>query len=183
MLGFKTNGPLVLIPVVLLLVGVGAQVADAAPTQKLTLTQIKPLLLTAAEAQAATGPWVIDATVTCAKRPVANQCSSAYTSQMGRASASRAIIDSVASSKVARSLIKERITRDVGRVKVTVLSKSASEVVFRHDAGIGNVFVAISRANGDKVITARCSRPAKVSDNAAIACARALLVAQVAKAG
>ena len=165
-----------------------ASAASAVPAQQLTTTELRPLVLTTAQAIAATG---FDGTLTagassgfkCGRQPDnhARYCSRIWDSSSGRAHPSISTVASFATAAAARA----QISAEAGRVEHvgTVVKHSASYLLYfvPNLPGVGIAAIA-QQAMGTDYAYAWCSSASSEPTALATECAANLLAAQVAKA-
>jgi len=165
-----------------------APAAHSMAARQLTTTELRPLVLTTAEAQRASGfegmlrPGT-PVEYKCGRQPDnrANFCSRIWDSTSGKAHPTISTVASFSSAKAARAQIVTE-TRNGTRAG-TVVSSSATQVVYFVTGlpGIGTAAIA-QQAMGSTYAYAWCSSATTEPTGQAVQCAKDLLAAQVSKA-
>ena len=163
-------------------------VAQVQPARQLATSQLRPLVLTTAQAGQATG---FDGVMTpgvptsfkCGRQPDnhANYCSRIWDSTSGKAHPTISTVASFASAKAARAQIVAETGH--GTKAGTIVSSSATQVVYfvTDLPGIGTAAIA-QQAMGSAYAYAWCSSATTEPTGPAVQCAKDLLAAQVTKA-
>ena len=158
-----------------------ASPASGVPAAEEPVAVLKPLMLTAREAQSATGLAVSSVRVQCYEVTGVNQCSANFTPPAGPPYPSIANIASFPTTAEAKQAVRSAATTNSGDLKYKVLKRTPSTVTYVLTMPFGQS-VTVLRQVGNRLIQGTCAKPEGGSNTAARACATALAAAQVAKA-